>query len=274
MYHAGEIEAQQRAGVRDQAERVGRIIGSTILPPAAAFLAARSFVVAATRDDDGGVHASLLAGPRGFARATGESALELRPDGGHVDDVVADIRATGVLGLLAIDFSTQRRMRANGRAVVGEGGVIAMTTREVYSNCPQYIHEREDGVRRAASGEAKSFVLSAEQRAFIERADTFFIASAHPETGADASHRGGEPGFVRADPARITWPDYRGNNMFNTLGNLLVEPRCGLLFVDFTNGATLRVEGRATVNWSRERSVAVEVERVIGEVGQPPIANR
>lgn len=264
MYHAGEIEAQQRAGVRDLAERVGRIIGSTIPPAAAAFLGARSFVVAATRGADGGVHASLLEGPRGFAQATSASSLQLRPDGGHVDDVVADLRATGVLGLLAIDFATRRRMRANGRAVVRDG-VIDMTTSEVYSNCPQYIHEREDGVRRAAGEARESFVLSAEQRAFIERADTFFIASAHPETGADASHRGGEPGFVRAEPSRIIWPDYSGNNMFNTLGNLLVEPRCGLLFVDFTNGATLRIEGRASVNWSGERSIVVEVERVIAD---------
>jgi uncharacterized protein len=139
MFHEGEFEAQQRAGVRDLAERVGRIIHPTIPPAAAGFLAARSFVVAATRGADGAVRASLLAGPRGFAHTTGESALALRPTSGHVDVVSADVEATGVLGLLAIDFSTRRRMRANGRAVV-RGGVIELQTREVYSNCPQYIH--------------------------------------------------------------------------------------------------------------------------------------
>lgn len=261
MYHSGEIEAQQRAGVRDLAERVGRIIGPTVPPAAANFLAARSFVVTATRGADGSVHASLLAGPRGFARTIGEGRIELRPESGHVDTVSADVESTGVLGLLAIDFSTRRRMRANGRAHLRDG-VIELETREVYSNCPQYIHERPDNVHPAAGGDETTFVLSAGQRAFIERADTFFIASAHPESGADASHRGGEPGFVRAEPTRLTWPDYPGNNMFNTLGNLLADPRCGLLFVDFTTGATLRVEGRAKVDWSEERTITVDVDRV------------
>jgi predicted pyridoxine 5'-phosphate oxidase superfamily flavin-nucleotide-binding protein len=256
MYHAGELEAQERAGVRDLAGRVGRIIRPTIPPAAAGFLAARSFVVAATRGADGTVHASLLAGARGFAQATGEQSLTVRPTSGHVADVVDDIRATGVLGLLAIDFSTRRRMRANGRATVRDG-VIELETQEVYSNCPQYIHERPDAVPPLLTSGRVTGELSPAQRAFIERADTFFIASAHPEAGADASHRGGDPGFVHAEPTRITWPDYSGNNMFNTLGNLLVDPRCGLLFVDFTSGETLRIEGRATVNWGEERTITV-----------------
>lgn len=261
MYHSGEIEAQQRAGVRDLAERVGRIIGPTVPPAAAKFLAARSFIIAATRGTDGAVHASLLAGPRGFAGTVGEGRIEVRPESGHLDTVSADVESTGVLGLLAIDFSTRRRMRANGRAHLRDG-VIELQTREVYSNCPQYIHERPDEVQPVVSGDDATFVLSSQQRAFISRADTFFIASAHPESGADASHRGGAPGFVHAEPTRLTWPDYPGNNMFNTLGNLLVDPRCALLFVDFTTGATLRIEGRAKIDWSEDRTITVDVEQV------------
>jgi hypothetical protein len=235
---------------------VGRIIRPTIPPAAAGFLAARSFVVAATRGADGAVHASLLAGARGFANTTSEQTLTLRPASGHIAAVVCDLDATGDLGLLAIDFSTRRRMRANGRATVRDG-VIEMETREVYSNCPQYIHERPDAVPPIVSSHRVAGELSPDQCAFINRADTFFIASAHPETGADASHRGGDPGFVHAEPTRISWPDYSGNNMFNTLGNLLVDPRCALLFVNFTTGETLRVEGRATVNWGEERMIVL-----------------
>jgi predicted pyridoxine 5'-phosphate oxidase superfamily flavin-nucleotide-binding protein len=262
MYHPGEIEAQRRAGVRDLAERVGRIIGSTIPPPAGAFLAARSFVIAATRGEDGAVRAALLAGTRGFAHATSERAIELHPQSGHMADVAEDIAATGVLGLLAIDFSTRRRIRVNGHASV-RGDAIVVETSEVYSNCPQYIHERPDSVPRIAEGQGEGAVLTGPQRTFIERAATFFIASVHPERGADASHRGGAPGFVHAEPTRLTWADYPGNNMFNTLGNLLVEPRCGLLFVDFATGDTLRVEGRAAVDWSAERTITFEIDRVL-----------
>ena len=70
----------------------------------------------------------------------------------------------------------------------------------------------------------RSSSLSAAQRARIGAADTFFIASAHPEGGADASHRGGRPGFVRVTGQRsLAFPDYPGNNMFNTLGNLTAD---------------------------------------------------
>src|SRR5438445_13504061 len=105
MYHAGELEAQERAGVRDLAGRVGRIISPTIPPAAAGFLAARSFVIAATRGAVGAVHASLLAGARGFAHVTGEQSLTLPPTSGHYADVVCDLNATGVLRVLAFYLS-------------------------------------------------------------------------------------------------------------------------------------------------------------------------
>ncbi|SRR5260221_2225379 len=263
MYHQGEIDAQQRAGVRDLAESVGRIIGSSIPPRAAAFLAARSFVVVATRGADGAVRASLLTGPSGFAKATGEQSLELRPQAGHLATVLADVEATRVMGLLAMDFSLRRRIRVNGRATARDG-VIVVATDEVYSNCPQYITPRDDQAPRVVASEREGDVLTQAHRDLIARADTFFIASVHPKRGADASHRGGPPAFVEAEPTRVTWPDYSGNNMFNTLGNLLVEPRCGLLFVDFKSEQSFQIEGHASVNWEGERRITVEVDRVVG----------
>ena len=83
-----------------------------------------------------------------------------------------------------------------------------------------------------------------------------FTASAHPraqgdsaaEHGIDVSHRGGKPGFVRVDDARVlTIPDFTGNSFFNTLGNLALEPRCGLLFIDYESGDTLQIAARARI---------------------------
>lgn len=101
--------------------------------------------------------------------------------------------------------------------------------------------------------------------ALIERADTCFLASAtagapsEPSHGVDVSHRGGRPGFlVTARPAEAeagvdaTWillPDYRGNFMFNTLGNLAVNPRAGLLVPDFESGALLSLTAEAQILW-------------------------
>ena len=90
----------------------------------------------------------------------------------------------------------------------------------------------------------------------LERADTLYIASVNPNpadgvaSGADVSHRGGRPGFVRVDDNKtITIPDFVGNFMFNTLGNLMVEPRAGLLFADFNTGDLLFAAARAEIIW-------------------------
>ena len=79
--------------------------------------------------------------------------------------------------------------------------------------------------------------LSPDQRAWITAADTFFVATHAAGLGADVSHRGGHPGFVSVtDEGRLTWPDYPGNSMYMTLGNLELEPRAGLLFLDWDRG--------------------------------------
>jgi predicted pyridoxine 5'-phosphate oxidase superfamily flavin-nucleotide-binding protein len=264
VFHSGELEAQRRAGVEELARKVSRVINDTISAPAAAFLVQRTFVIAATVSGDGGVHASLLGGRRGFAPPIDPGTIELRPEHGHSVQVVADLQATGTIGLLAIDFATQRRIRVNGAGVAQGDGRITVSTTQVYGNCPQYIHQRPDPVQYPAGAAVVTESLSDVHRELIARSDTFFIASNHPDSGADASHRGGEPGFVESGPAFVRWPDYAGNNMFNTIGNLLVNPRCGLLFVDWQRGSTLRIEGRAAVNWEGERGVTVHVERVTG----------
>lgn len=257
-YHAGELEMQRRAGASDLAERVARIVSPEIPPAAAAFLAGRTFVVVASVDSAGGPTASLLCGAPGFASAIDARNIAIEPASGHVDGVLADLEATGILGMLAIDFETRRRFRANGRAR-RRGDSLVLTTDEVYSNCPQYIHSQAAG---AAWGSeiTDGRVLTAAQQRWIRSAGTFFLATSHEL--ADASHRGGPPGFIDVTPSRLTWPDYRGNHMFNSLGNLLMNRRCGLLFVDFTSGATLQVRGTAFVRGELERTVTFDVASV------------
>lgn len=267
-YHEGELEMQRRAGVRQLAERVGGIINTAIHPAMAAFLAAQRFVVVATVDAAGTLSASLLGGAPGFAAATDVRTVAIAPAFGHLDRVLADVEATGVIGLLAIDQATRRRIRINGSAS-RNGDAITISTAEVYSNCPQYIRPRVVRERQAATpSTVTSETLSPSQQEWIANADTFFLASAHPRRGADASHRGGPAGVVSVEsPARLRWPDYSGNNMFNSLGNLTVNPRCGLLFVDFARGGTLQVRGTARVEGDDERSVTVEVGEVVERAG-------
>jgi uncharacterized protein len=162
------------------------------------------------------------------------------------------------VGMIAIEFATRRRMRLNGRAQVGADGAITIRAQQVYSNCPKYIQSRRWRGRPPESDATpvvqRQSVLAEDQQRWIREADTFFIASHHPEGGADASHRGGLPGFVRVlNDHRLVWPDYAGNTMFQSLGNIAVNPQAGLLFIDFERGQTLQLTGRARILWDPER---------------------
>jgi hypothetical protein len=159
-------------------------------------------------------------------------------------------------------------MRVNGR-VERAGAPIRVAVDEVFANCPKYIQRRD--LRAAGVGEPLSRVanaadaLTVTQRQWIGRADTCFIASGHGGAGLDASHRGGAPGFVEVlDERHIAWPDYAGNSMFQTLGNLASDPRAGLVFADFATGAVLQLSGRARVEWDPERAARFAgAERVV-----------
>jgi predicted pyridoxine 5'-phosphate oxidase superfamily flavin-nucleotide-binding protein len=94
-------------------------------------------------------------------------------------------------------------------------------------------------------------VLGDEDRAFIERMDMFFLASADAEGRPQCSYKGGDPGFVRVlDPHTLAFPNYDGNGMYLSMGNLLVNPHVGLLFIDFTatKPSRLRVNGTASID--------------------------
>ena len=93
--------------------------------------------------------------------------------------------------------------------------------------------------------------IDADDRALIERMDMFFLATADAEGRPQCSYKGGEPGFVRVlDATTIAFPNYDGNGMYLSMGNLAVNPHVGLLFVDFTaeRPARLRLNGIASVD--------------------------
>jgi len=86
------------------------------------------------------------------------------------------------------------------------------------------------------------------ERAFIESRSMFFLATADVAGHPDCSYKGGRPGFVRVvDAQTLAFPSYDGNGMFKSLGNILVNPHVGLLFIDFESPRRLRVNGRASV---------------------------
>ena len=277
--HEGELEIQRRLGVVEAGGRVAHGIHPFIPPVAERFLSARPFAVAAVVDEERRPWATLWSGRPGFIGIVDQSTV--RVSGEVLDGLTAEkLKLPGNLGLLAIDLETRRRMRLNGRAARVDGG-LEIQAKEVYANCPKYIQKRNLDESDAVTGPAeirRGLGLDDELWERITTADTFFTATAHPERGADASHRGGRPGFVRRiDGSTLEFEDYSGNNLFNTLGNLVVNPKMGLLFVDFELGDTLHLTGRTTLLQQDAArpgrsgvSVRLEVEEWIEQRGLLP----
>jgi predicted pyridoxine 5'-phosphate oxidase superfamily flavin-nucleotide-binding protein len=249
-WHAGERKAQALSG----AERfpMGGGIRDFMPDQHRLFFAQLPFMVAATLDAEGAPTATLLTGGEGFVASPDPWTLALAAT--SADPAGARMVREAPLGLLGIELHTRRRNRANGRiAYAGEEGLIVQVLQS-FGNCPQYIHPRVVEPDPSAPTGVETFEgLDDAARAQIARADTFFVASASgagvENGGVDVSHRGGPAGFGRIDGDVLTIPDYRGNRYFNTLGNLLLEPRAALLFVDFEAGVLTQLQGRAEILW-------------------------
>ena len=223
------------------------------------FLAQQRFAVVTTVDHQGRSWASLIAGEPGMLAVPDQNSVRIDAALAETKLPLADLGSNPKLGMLAIDLTRRIRVRINGEASAEPDGSVLLSIRQLYGNCSQYIQRRtvsEPAIPTSTKPEPQvSSSLGADQVAMIAKADTLFLGSVHPESGADASHRGGLPGFVQVlDPNRISFPDYSGNNMFNTLGNIEVNPAVGVLFSDFESGRTLQLTGRASVDWDETRS--------------------
>jgi hypothetical protein len=212
-------------------------------------------------DEAGWPLATLLTGHPGFVQSPDPATLHITALPAAADPAAEALTPGREIGILGIDFSTRRRNRVNGRILSREPGGLSVAVDQSFGNCPQYIQRRTVASSPIEPADAVSNQLEAfshldgAAQAAIETADTFFVASrsragegaAH---GADISHRGGLPGFVRVEGDVLTIPDFRGNRYFNTLGNLIAEPRASLLFVDFETGDLLQLQGTAQVDWN------------------------
>ncbi|GAB2551497.1 pyridoxamine 5'-phosphate oxidase family protein [Nocardia heshunensis] len=251
VFHAGELAVQQRMGQADIAARVGRMIRADIPFAAAEFLTEQPMIVIAAADADGRMWASQLSGPPGFVHTSGDRAIEVDTVPVAGDPLADPLHSTRNVGMIALQPGLRRRMRVNGVIAPTAHG-LHIDTEQVYSNCPKYISRREvrEWVTGATPMVRRGAALDSAQQQLVSRTDAFFVASADANGHADASHRGGNPGFLQVlSPTRLRWPDYRGNSMFMTLGNIAADPRCGLLIPDWQTGVTLQLTGTAEITW-------------------------
>lgn len=282
-FHSGELEAQARAGVGDVAKWAGGFIRDYLPEQHRLFHTSQPFLVVSGGDGDGRTWITLVDGPEGFAASPDPRRITLATELEVSDPLAGSFRDGADVGVLGIELATRRRNRFSGRVTAGADG-YTIDVRQTFGNCPQYIHERAwtRVPRTEAVVPARSASLSDAQIARITSADTLFIGSGHQgadgaaSNGFDASHRGGAPGFVQVvDGTHLRIPDYSGNNFFNTIGNILSNPRIGLLFVDFETGGLLHLTGRATIDWDPKdahdqdawRYIDVKIDAVLDRPG-------
>ena len=255
-YHEGELAMQQRVDETEMAGINSAAIDATILAGALRFIAQQPMVVIGSMDTQGRVWASTLFGNPGFIRALDNQTLELdlsQPRSAEDDPLWANLLDNPNIGLLVIELGSRRRIRINGVAKRISAERILIDVERAYPNCPKYIQSRDwktlesDKQNQAIPG-THGKELNQTQQSLIATADTLFVASAHPEHGVDASHRGGHPGFVHIiNDQQLRIPDFAGNSMFNTLGNFTSYPYAGLLFIDFEHGRLLQLTGQAEI---------------------------
>ncbi|MFL6658252.1 MAG: pyridoxamine 5'-phosphate oxidase family protein [Massilia sp.] len=240
-FHRGELAAQRLAGVSGN----GGAIRDFMPAQHRLFFEALPFMLAATLDAEGQPRASVLHGEPGFIFTPSEHTIRI--------SAASTLEAGRPAGLLGLDFATRRRNRANGVVRSNEGGTLVVDVLESFGNCPQHITLRDVEEVAPKLPHSEDFtILSAAARALIEKSDTLFVASTGGEHGIDISHRGGPAGFARIDGNSLVVPDFKGNRYFNTLGNMLLDDRAALLFIDFTSGDVLELRGRVQIAWASD----------------------
>ena len=269
-FHAGERAVQERLGVREKMDSFGRKVIRPYLPDQHRdFFSELPLVYVGHVDAVGRPWASVLVGGAGFIVSPDPTTLTI-----DVAPFTGDPLADGLdigqdIGLLGLNASNRRRNRVNGRITARDGARITFAVDQSFGNCPQYIQTRKPVWTRPATApndatQVERFRgLDGQARELIAAADTFFVATASRNAddgsglnGADVSHRGGKAGFVRVDGDVLTIPDYPGNLHYNTLGNIEVDPRAGLTFIDHATGEVLMLTGEAEVDWDSAEAAA------------------
>jgi predicted pyridoxine 5'-phosphate oxidase superfamily flavin-nucleotide-binding protein len=256
-WHAGEQALHARLGMGERLEALGpRVVRDQMPDQHRAFFEQLPFVLVGSVDAQGRPWASVLAGAPGFMHSPDAHHLDIAALPIDGDPLAEGLHVGAPLGLLGIEPQTRRRNRMNGHVTALDGRGFTVAVDQSLGNCPKYIHPREaafvrDAGKAQATASERLIALDAEARELVRAADTLFVAThAASADGADVSHRGGPAGFVHVEDDRtLLVPDYLGNFFFMTLGNLEVNPRAGVLFIDFERGDLLSLSGRTETVW-------------------------
>ena len=261
-FHSGERFMQERYGLKEQQEAIGKMIMRPFMPDQHRdFFNSLPFGIIGSIDDSGQPWASIVFGKPGFISTPNDKTLNFDAELLKDDPLKNNVEVGKPLSFLGIELPTRRRNRVNMTAVASEGRGFSAEVVHSFGNCPKYIQTRDIEFTREPDQavpnlESLTFSELPEQvTEVIRKADTFFVASHNHKDdqndtgGVDVNHRGGRSGFVKVEGNTLTIPDYSGNYLFNTLGNFIINPKAGLLFIDFDTGDLIYLTGTTEILW-------------------------
>lgn len=274
-FNEGEVEVQTRLGVHEQVMTYApRVIRDYMPDQHRDFYQQLPLLFVGSIDEKGRPWASAVFGQPGFIQSPDPRSLHIgaRPTFG--DPLGTNLRPGTSLGFLGLEHHSRRRNRLSGKVVANGVDGFRIQVDQSFGNCPQYIHARSfEVLPQVAMPEAvkpteRFFKLTQQAKRIISKSTSFFIASyyqedeTNPSHGADVSHRGGNEGFVRiSGDDLLTYPEFAGNNHYNTLGNLHKNPVAGLLFLDFENGDILYLTCQTEILWEPEQVASFQGAR-------------
>lgn len=265
-WHSGELHLQHSIGKVDTMRAIGQKVIRRYMPEQhREFYAQLPFALFGVVDPQDRPWATLLAAHSGFLHTPTQTNLQVHTHPTSQDPAYSGFREGFGVGMLGIELHTRRRNRMNGYiSQLSEYG-FEIQVEQTMGNCPKYIQLRtysfvEDSSEILEQTPQHRTSLEPKDIAMIQAADSFYVAT-YVESDAhhhvDVSHRGGKSGFVRIDDEGVlTIPDFVGNAFFNTLGNIVVTGKAGLLFVDYESGDVLQLTGSAEVHLDSEESTA------------------
>ncbi len=257
IFHPGETQIQTAVGRRERVEEMGRVLmRDHLIEQHREFYAGLEYVFLSTVDATGKLKAVMVSGVAGFLTTPDDKTLRLDAKLSDALVQLGDLALGSMIGVVGIDLSNRRRNRMHGRVEGIHASHVDIRVTQSYGNCPKYINVRELTTHFEKTDlpvVENSRALNDADREAIRAADIFFIASFFDRgqgdafEGADMSHRGGNPGFIHVEGDKLIIPDYFGNNLFNTFGNLSMNPVTALLFLDFETGATRHLTGTTAI---------------------------
>ncbi|MCJ1387556.1 hypothetical protein MMC18_000399 [Xylographa bjoerkii] len=266
------------------------------------FLQTAPLVAIGTHDLEGRLWTTLWGGAAGFSRSLGSSIIEIKTlvdkqydpvveallghqlDGKITETVGAGCSVSG----LAIDLAARRRLKFAGHVVAGALGQLGPQTSGVdgklgeaqivikvdssLGNCPKYLN-RKDIVASPSSPKliSSNLPLPSQALELLHKADLFFLTSSDERSHMSTNHRGGSPGFVRvmtndSDGVTLAYPEYSGNRFYQTLGNLQLSPKAGLVFPNFDNGDVLYITATTEIIAGKDAAAVIPRSNLIVKV--------